>query len=43
MSYKKRVIIAFSVDDASEHVMILGIFSGGQDDESALTEPSDAS
>lgn len=38
MAYKKRVIIAFSVDDTAQHVMILGVFYGGQDYESAFTQ-----
>ncbi len=41
MAYRKRVILAFSVDDAMEQVTILGVFYGGQDYESALTEPDD--
>ncbi len=38
MAYRKRVIIAFSVDDATEQVMILGVFYGGQDYEAALIQ-----
>ena len=34
--YRKRAVIAFAVDD--EHVSILGVFYGGQDYESVLSE-----
>jgi len=35
---KKRVVIAFTVDDHAEQVTILGVFYGGRDYESALTD-----
>ncbi len=34
------MIIAFTVDDTAQHVMILGVFYGGQDYESAFTQPT---
>lgn len=37
--YRKRTVIAFAVDD--EHVSILGVFYGGQDYESVLSEAED--
>jgi plasmid stabilization system protein ParE len=40
-NYKKRAVIAFAVDDG--RVSILGVFYGGQDDETALLEdPEDS-
>lgn len=38
VSYRKRVVIAFSVDEAITQVTILGVFYGGQDYESSLSE-----
>lgn len=35
-NYRKRSVIAFSVDTQAKQVTILGVFFGGQDDESAL-------
>ncbi len=37
-AYKKRVVIAFTVDDNAEQVTILGVFYGGRDYESTLTD-----
>lgn len=37
-SYRKRVVIAFSVDEAIKQVTILGVFYGGQDYESSLSD-----
>ena len=37
--YKKRTVIAFTVQ--SEHVSIIGVFYGGQDHESRLSEDVD--
>jgi toxin ParE1/3/4 len=34
--YKRRTVIAFSVDDASMRVSILGVYHGGQDYETRL-------
>lgn len=39
VSFRKRVVIAFTVDANTEHVTILGVFTGGQDFESLLREP----
>ncbi|WP_415153682.1 type II toxin-antitoxin system RelE/ParE family toxin [Propionicimonas sp.] len=36
--FRKRVAIAIVVDDNGEQVTVLGIFSGGQDDEAILGE-----
>jgi toxin ParE1/3/4 len=36
IGYKRRVTIAFSVDDATEVVTILGVFYGGRDYERNL-------
>ena len=36
--YKKRVIIAFAVDESEQHVYIIGIFYGGQNYETILHE-----
>ena len=41
MSYKKRVVIAFTVDDSREQVTVLSVFYGGQDFESALNDPDE--
>ena len=41
MSYKKRVVIAFAVDDHAEQVMVLGVFYAGQDYETILTDPAE--
>ncbi|MEP7331827.1 MAG: type II toxin-antitoxin system RelE/ParE family toxin [Terracoccus sp.] len=41
VSYRKRVVIAFSVDEAIKQVTILGVFYGGQDYESSLSEPDE--
>ncbi len=38
-SYRKRVVIAFDVDE--DQVNIIGIFHGGQDYETALQEEED--
>ena len=38
VSYRKRVVIAFSIDEDTKHVTILGVFYGGQDYESSLNE-----
>ena len=40
--YKKRTIIAFTVNDAAQQVIILGVFHGGQDYETALEFDDDA-
>ena len=42
MSYKKRAVIAFRVDDVASRVDILGVFYGGQDYETLLSAPEDA-
>lgn len=42
-SYKKRAVIATFVDDEARQVAILGVFYGGQDYETMLTESDDAS
>lgn len=36
--YRKRAVIAFSVDPAAETVSILGVFYGGQDYETGLPD-----
>lgn len=36
--YRKRAVIAFTVDSAVQEVLILGIFYGGQDYETALRD-----
>lgn len=41
VSYRKRVVIAFSVDETIKQVTILGVFYGGQDYESSLSEPDE--
>jgi len=41
VAYKKRVVIAFTVDEHAKGITILGIFYGGQDYESALIDPDD--
>ncbi len=41
MSYRKRTVIAFSVDADAKYVTILGVFYGGQDYESSLSEPDE--
>ena len=41
VSYRKRTVIAFSVDSDTRYVMILGVFYGGQDYESSLSEPEE--
>lgn len=38
VSYRKRTVIAFSVDEDTRYVTILGVFYGGQDYESSLSE-----
>ncbi len=38
VSYRKRVVIAFSADADTEYLTILGVFYGGQDYESSLSE-----
>lgn len=38
VSYRKRVVIAFSVYEAIKQVTILGVFYGGQDYEPSLSE-----
>ena len=40
-NYRGRAVIAFSVDDASATVSIIGIFYGGQDYETALASDLD--
>ena len=40
-SYRKRVVIAFTVAKEIEQVTILGVFSGGQDYESSFSEPDE--
>lgn len=42
MTYKKRAVIAFRVDDVAKRVDILGVFYGGQDYETLLSQPEDA-
>jgi plasmid stabilization system protein ParE len=39
-NYKGNAIVAFSVDDVSRTVAILGVYYGGQDYESALKSDS---
>jgi plasmid stabilization system protein ParE len=39
INYKKRTVIAFSVDD--ELVSVIGVFYGGQDHEARLSNDSD--
>lgn len=41
LSYKKRVVIAIQVNEAAEHVNILGVFYGSQDYETLLSAPND--
>ena len=41
VAYKKKVIIAFNVDEHAKAIEILGVFYGGQDYESALIDPDD--
>jgi toxin ParE1/3/4 len=41
VSYRKRVVIAFSLEADTERLTILGIFYGGQDYESSLNEPDE--
>jgi len=41
MSYKKRVVTAFTADDSREQVTVLGVFNGGQDFESVLNDPDE--
>ncbi|MGL5850941.1 MAG: type II toxin-antitoxin system RelE/ParE family toxin [Phycicoccus sp.] len=41
VSYRKRVVIAFSIDEAAERVTIVDIFTGGQDYKAALSEPDE--
>lgn len=41
VSYRKRVVIAFSVEADTERLTILGVFYGGQDYESSLNEPDE--
>ena len=41
VSYRKRVVIAFSVDEDTKHVTILGVFYGGQNYELSLNEPDE--
>ncbi len=37
-NYKKRVVIAFAVDEKAKRVSIIGLFQGGQDYETFLRE-----
>ncbi len=37
-NYRKRAVIAFTIDESAEEVTILGVFYGGQDYEHALTQ-----
>ncbi|HEU0197643.1 MAG TPA: type II toxin-antitoxin system RelE/ParE family toxin [Nevskiaceae bacterium] len=37
-NYRKRAVIAFTVDTRAEQVTILGVFYGGQDCEAVLTD-----
>jgi len=37
-SYQKRVTIAYVVDDDAQQVSVIGVYYGGQDWESALTD-----
>ena len=39
VAYKKRAIIAFTVDEHAKAIEILGVFYGGQDYESTLIDP----
>lgn len=41
VGFKRRVSIAFTVDDVSRSVTILGVFYGGQDFEHYLASPSE--
>lgn len=36
-SYKKRVVVAYAVDDDARAVTVIGLFYGGQDFESLLS------
>ena len=38
-NYKGRAVIAFTVDDAAKTAIIIGVFYGGRDYESALGDP----
>lgn len=40
-NYRKRTVIAFTVDMQDEHVTILAVFHGGQDYETAMDGPED--
>ena len=40
--YKKRAIIAFTIDDIAQRVIIVGVFYGGQDYEAALDSDDEA-
>lgn len=40
ISYKKRTVIAFAI--RNDTVLVLGIFHGGRDYETILSEPDDA-
>ena len=40
-SYRKRIVIAFAVDDHVKRVSILGVFYGGQDYDSVLAADDD--
>ena len=38
-NYKRRAVIAFTVDESAKTVVIIGVFYGGRDYESALSDP----
>jgi plasmid stabilization system protein ParE len=40
-NYRHSTVIAFNVDGSDQTVSILGVFYGGQDFETALTDPSE--
>ncbi len=40
-NYRHSTVIAFTVDGSDQTVSILGVFYGGQDFETALTNPSE--
>ena len=40
--YKKRAIIAFTIDDIAQRVIIVGVFYGGKDYEAALDSDDEA-
>lgn len=41
MSHMKRAVIAFQVDDGAHLVNVLGVFYGGQDFETLMTDRDD--